>query len=448
MNKRQGILSSIDWPIIFTYLLLVIIGFLALYSSSHDSFNPEVFDFSQEHGKQIIWIGISLVLAFIVINLDGQFFRSMALPSYIVVLILLALVLVIGTKINGAQAWIKFGGFTIQPAEFAKLAISLVLAKYISRQETRIELFQSKLYAFIMVIIPVGLILLQPDVGSAIIALSFIFPLYREGMSGSIILIGIVALFIGVLSIVFSYSTIDYWFFGNGSTIWLFIIALAIFGALALFVIRNTVIPRYRRKLMVSTTIWVILSIFFSLGSSYIIKSDKYLKQHHKDRIELLLGVADEKLQQKRGYNMKMARTAIGSGGWLGKGFASGPMTEYNFVPEQNTDFIFTVIGEEYGFLGSLFVIALYVFLILRLIRLSERQRSHFSRVFGYCVTSIFFMHFLINIGMVLGLAPVIGIPLPFISKGGSALISFTLMIFIFVRLDGERFNVIERIKT
>ena len=446
MNRSKSIIGSIDWVVILIYLLLVFIGYLAVYSTGHEASGASVFDFSKEHGKQLIWLALSLVLALITINIEGQFFKLSSWLFYGFTVLLLILVLIIGKEINGAKAWIRVAGFTIQPAEFAKLATALVLARFIANPELKITRFKSKLYAFLIVALPVGLVVLQPDIGSAIVAISFIFPMYREGMSGNIILVGIAALFVGVLSVVFSYSTLDYWFVGEASSIWILIVIMIFLGLLVAFFIRNSVIPRYRKRYYSITAFSVLAAVAFSLMTSYVIQSDRFLKKHHKDRIELLLGVADEKLQQEKGYNMKMARTAIGSGGWLGKGYLQGPMTEYNFVPEQNTDFIFTAIGEEFGFLGSFFVILLYLVLIMRLIFLSERQRSQFSRVFGYCIAAIFFIHFVINIGMVLGLAPVIGIPLPFISKGGSSLLAFTLMIFIFLRLDGERYSVIARV--
>lgn len=390
-------------------------------------------------------MAVSFFLAFVALNIDGYFLKTIVWPYYVFSMILLILVLLIGREINGAKSWITLGGFTLQPSEFAKLGIALALAKYMSRPETKITQLKSRITAFALIAVPILFILLQPDAGSALVGLAFIFTFYREGMSGNIIVIGLVGLVIGLISVVTSYSSFNYWIIGEQSSLYLFQLVLVIIGLLALLITSQTVIPRNRKRVYTLTLVFTVFAMVFSFLCNHVITSDKYLKTHHKARIELLLGVADEQLQRERGYNMLMAKTAIGSGSVFGKGYLQGPMTEFEFVPEQNTDFIFTAIAEEFGFLGSAFVVFLYMYLILRLIYLAERQRSSFSRIFGYCIAGIFFMHFVINIGMVLGLAPVIGIPLPFISKGGSSLMVFTVMIFLFLRLDSLRFSIVER---
>ena len=288
---------------------------------------------------------------------------------------------------------------------------------------------------------PIVLILLQPDVGSILVFTSFVFTLYREGWYGNILFAGIIGVLLGVFTVIVYYTNIEYPWIGEASAIWAQLIVLGIVTLLLLAVVRLFYLPRYRKSAYIRFAIIGVGSIVFSLAVSQVMDSD-ILAPHQKDRIKLTFGIADEKLQMEKGYNMKMAKLAVGSGGAFGKGLTDGPMTRYNFVPEQETDFIFTTVAEEWGFAGCTFMLLLYLFFLLRIMFLAERQRSTFSRVFGYCVASILFIHVLINVGMVIGLAPVIGIPLPFFSYGGSSLMAFSMLVFIFLRLDAERLTV------
>ena len=277
MSSRNKTISHLDWPTVLVYLLLVLIGYAAIYSTSYNPAHPSWFDFSQEYGKQLIWIGLSFMVALIAVNIEGPFYKSSSWGFYGFVLVLLALVLVIGKEINGAKAWISIGSFTIQPSEFAKLATALVLSRFISNSEVKIKHFNTKLKAFLIVIIPIGLVLLQPDVGSAIVAIAFIFPMYREGMSGNIIVVGIVAVFVGVLSVVMSYSTFNYWFVGEQSSLWIFLVVILLVALFALFMVRNTVIPRYRKKYYTAVVLSTGAIMAFSMGTSYLIQSDKFV---------------------------------------------------------------------------------------------------------------------------------------------------------------------------
>ncbi len=443
MRQGSRILKNIDWVTIALFVVLCVCGWLTIFSVAYNPEFPSPFEFSMEYGKQFFWILVCSIIGILILNVEGNIFSNFAWPVYGFVILLLILVLILGKEVNGAKAWFRIGSIGIQPAEFAKFATSLVLAKFLGQQNIKLKSFATRAKVAFIVFLPIGFIMLQPDVGSALVSLAYIFALYREGLSGNILIIGLGAIFVGVLSIIMSYSTIDYPFIGEESSIWMFMIFILVVGLLSLVIIRASYLPRYRRKAYQIAVLATIATLIFSFASSWVIRSDKLLKTHHKQRIELLLGLADEKLQQRKGYNMKMAKTAIGSGGLIGKGYMDGPMTRYNFVPEQSTDFIFTSVCEEWGFLGAGFVLSLLLFLILRMIYLAERQRSRFSRIFGYCVASLFFLHFLINIGMVIGLAPVIGIPLPFFSYGGSSLLGFSLLIFTMLRLDAERFSVL-----
>lgn len=440
MSRRIQVIQNIDWAIVLIYVALAFIGWMTIYSTGYNEGYASIFDFKMEYGKQFIWLSVSVILGLIILNIEGKTINFFSWVVYGFVIFLLLLVLAIGKEIHGNKAWIAIGSFSLQPAEFAKLATSLALAKYLSERGRDITNLRERVKAFVIFLIPVGLVMLQPDVGSALIASAFLFPLYREGMSGSILILGISSIVIGVLAILTSYKEIELPLIGEISMIWIFILILVLVAVGIWYAITNTVIPRkrglYKRVIIAS----VFLSILFSLAISYVVQHKTILKKHHKDRIELLLGVASDKLEREKGYNMLMSKSAIGSGGFLGKGFKEGPMTHFNFVPEQGTDFIFTSLAEEWGFLGSSFIVILFVILILRLIYLAERQRSTFSRVFIYSVAGIIFMHFFINIGMVIGLAPVIGIPLPFFSYGGSSLLSFSIMLAIVIRLDLERF--------
>jgi len=392
--------------------------------------------------------------------MEGEFFNKFAIFIYTTFILLLGLVLVIGTTVNGAKAWIQIGGFALQPAEFAKIGVGLMLAKYISNTKTRFNNWKPRMMAGVIIAVPAALILLQPDVGSLLTFVAFILALYREGLSGNILIIGLGAVVFGVLSIITGFNRIEYPYFGEQSGVFILMSIVFIIGTIFMLLIRNFIVPRNRRKLYLITFLSTAAAIGFSYSVNFMV--DGVLQKHQKTRIYVTLGLEEKeedreamsgdaesadaapvvKKKDDPGYNARMAKIAVGNGGFIGQGYMKGPMTKNKYVPERWTDFIFSVISEEWGFLGSFAVVALFVFLIVRIINMAERQRSQFSRIYGYCVASIFFMHLLINVGMVIGLAPIIGIPLPFMSYGGSSLMGFTLLLFIFLRLDAERLSV------
>lgn len=462
-SNRQKPLANVDWITVIIYGVFVIFGWMNIYSAAVVDSHPNPMDMSQEYGKQFLFILISGFLAFLVLYMEGDFFNKFAVYIYGLFILLLALVLIpgIGTLVNGARAWIKIGGFALQPAEFAKIGVGLMLAKYISNTKAKFNNWKTRLVAACIIGLPAVLILLQPDVGSLLTFVAFILALYREGLSGNVLIIGLGAIVFGVLSVISGFNKVNYPFFGEQSGVFILISIVSFIGLALLLLIRNFVVPRNRKRLMIITLVSTVAAAGFSYSVNFLI--DSVLAKHQKTRIYVTLGLeekpedresmesdaetADAAVVKKTakddpGYNARMAKIAVGNGGFIGQGYMKGPMTKNKYVPERWTDFIFSVISEEWGFIGSVFVVGLYVFLIVRIINMSERQRSQFSRVYGYCVASIFFLHLLINVGMVIGLAPIIGIPLPFLSYGGSSLMGFTLLLFVFLRLDAERLSV------
>ena len=459
---RQHPLANVDWLTVIIYLVLVIFGWMNIYSAAVVESNPNAMDLSQEYGKQFLFILISSFLGLMVLYMEGEFFNKFAYIIYGFFMLLLMLVLVIGTTVNGAKAWIQIGGFALQPAEFAKIGVGLMLAKYISNTKAKFNNWKTRFVAAMIIGFPAVLILLQPDVGSLLTFVAFTFALYREGLSGNVLIIGLGAIVFGVLSIITGFNKITYPFFGEQSGVFILMIIVFIIGMILLFMVKYFVVPRNRKKLYLITLLSTVAAIGFSFSVNFLV--DSVLAKHQKSRIYVTLGLEEKEEDRDNmlidaetadaaaiipkskkddpGYNARMAKIAVGNGGFFGQGFRQGPMTKNKYVPERWTDFIFSVISEEWGFIGSLGVVGLFVFLIIRIINLAERQRSQFSRVYGYCVASIFFLHLLINVGMVIGLAPIIGIPLPFLSYGGSSLIGFTLLLFVFLRLDAERLSV------
>jgi len=428
-----------DWITVSIYLLLALMGWMNIYAASYNEEFSSPFSPSMEYGKQFIWLCLSIVVAFAIMQIEGEFFERFSVVFYAVVIVLLILVLLVGKDVNGAKSWFGVGSFGIQPSEFSKFSTSLVLANYIAQSKVRFKSLKTRLSAFFIIALPAALIMLQPDTGTVLVFAAFVFAMYREGLSGNILIIGFGAIILGVVAILMSYTNIEYPFLGASNGLPLLVVILFVIGILSIFVVKSMILPRHRRRIM----LWVILSTVASVAyvSSVTLAVDNVLKPHHKKRIEILLGLDDD--PQGAGYNVKQSKTAIGSGGWSGKGFLKGPFTKYGFVPEQSTDFIFCTVGEEWGFIGSAGIVLLFAVLIIRILILAERQRSQFARIYGYCVASIFFFHLFINIGMVIGLAPVIGIPLPFFSYGGSAILGFTILIFIMLRLDAERLSVL-----
>ena len=436
-SRRASILSQLDWPTLMLVIALVTLGWLNIVSATAEA--EVVWDLGGKAGKQLIWMGVCTVLMTGLLAVEGEFYIRTSVLHYLVVLALLAAVLVVGKKVGGARSWFGVGSFGIQPSEFAKTATSLMVAWYLSRDGRPWRTLKTRLQSLVIIAIPAGLILLQPDAGTVLVFGGFVFVLYREGLSGNVLLLGVSALVLSVLTILFGASESWYPFVGMDTGFWWLLISLAVLGALVLMLVRAATLPRFRKR----TTRWGVLllmgGMLFSTGLH--MGMENILKKHQRERIHVLFGIDVD--NPDADYNIRHAKAAIGSGGWTGKGFAQGPMTAYGFVPEQETDFIFCTVGEEWGFLGSAGVVMMFVFLILRVLHLAERQRSPFTRMYAYAVASILFMHVLVNVGMVLGLAPVIGIPLPFFSYGGSSLMGFTLLIGILLRLDGERFTIL-----
>ena len=423
MNERNGIIGKLDWLTILIYLALVIIGWFSIFSAKYDELHPSIFDFSQVYGKQLIWIGASLLLGFIVLLVDAKFFNAFSLWIYFFFLASLLFVLLYGTATKGATSWIDLGsGIKFQPSEFAKMGTALALAGYLSRLDVDLQKRRCQIIAALLVLAPMALVLLQNDTGSAIVFVSFIFVLFREGFPGTglVMLAGVVAILLFIFTLIW------------GQTVMYIIIGV-------LFVVTLTYILITKRKGIVRTiAVFAFMSVFvFSVDYAF----HKVLQEHQQNRILVLLGQLDD--PQGVGYNVHQSKIAIGSGGFSGKGFLQGTQTKYDFVPEQHTDFIFCTVGEEGGFLGTSVVVLLYVALLVRIILLAERQRSTFSRVYGYSIAGILFVHVAINIGMTIGLVPVIGIPLPFLSYGGSSMLAFTLMLAIFVKQDANRLNIL-----
>ena len=421
-DSRNKIIGKIDWPTILIYLALVMIGWFSIFSAKYNEAHPSIFDFSMEYGKQLIWIGIALLFGFIILLIDAKFFNAFSLWIYFAVLATLVAVLVYGKATKGAMSWIEFGPVKFQPSEFAKMATALALAGYLDRLDVDITKRKDYLVSAALILIPMALVLMQNDTGSALVFVSFIFVLYREGMpyAGWIMVFAVIAIVLFIFTLVWS-QKVMYIILGS-----LFILTLAYY-----------LLTKKKHIVRMIGVFIVMFGFVFSVNYAF----NKVLQQHQQNRILVMLGQLDD--PKGVGYNVHQSKIAIGSGGFSGKGFLEGTQTKYDFVPEQHTDFIFCTVGEEGGFVGTSIVVMLYVALLLRIITLAERQRSTFSRVYGYAIAGIIFMHFAINIGMTIGLMPVIGIPLPFLSYGGSSMLAFTIMLAIFVKQDANRLNVL-----
>ncbi|MCF8276914.1 MAG: rod shape-determining protein RodA [Flavobacteriales bacterium] len=416
MRRQESIFAGIDWVTVILYLTLVFMGWVNIYAAVYNEEHQSILDTTQRYGKQLIWITLSFFVGMVIMIIDGKFYSTFAIPIYAIVLLLLIVVLVTARDVSGARSWIDIGSFKLQPSEFAKSATALTLSYYLSTLNIRMDDLKTKIIATIILVVPAALILLQNDTGSALVFGAFALVLYREGLSGNFLLFGLAMAVLFIFSLLFTPLTM---------LILLSIIALLVF----LFQRRKT------WKLGISVAAGLLVLMGFVYSVDYIFT--QVLEPHQQIRIDVLLGKKDD--PKGAGYNVNQSKIAIGSGGFAGKGFLKGTQTKYDFVPEQTTDFIFCTVGEEWGFLGTFVVISLFTALILRIVYISERQRSSFTRIYGYCVASILLFHFLINVGMTIGLMPVIGIPLPFFSYGGSSLLGFTMLLFIFVKLDGYR---------
>ncbi len=415
MREQKNIFYNIDWITVCLFLALVLFGWMNIYAAVYNDEHKNIFDFSQSYGKQLIWIACAIILSLIIMMIDVKFFPAFSYFIFVLVLVLLVAVLIMGSATAGSKSWFQIGDFKLQPSEFAKFATNLAIAKYLSASNIKIQDIKTKLVTFLILGLPVLLIILQNDTGSALVYIAFVFVLYREGLSGNVLIIGFLVIVLFFLSLLIN--------------------KFLVIGVIAGIALLLFVYIRKRRKEITMLVGLFILTAGFVFSVDYVYEN--VLEQHQKDRIDVLLGKATD--LRGVGYNVNQSKIAIGSGGFLGKGFLEGTQTKFNFVPEQSTDFIFCTIGEEWGFTGSTIVIILYVWLFIRIIMMAERQRSSYGRIYGYGVASILFFHFLINIAMTIGLAPVIGIPLPFISYGGSSLWAFTILLFVFVKQDANR---------
>ena len=419
----RGLKKTVDWRLVIYYLLLVFIGWINIYASIHSSEPSSIFDWSCRSGKQFVWIlsafGIAAVILF---ALSPRLWEVISGPAYFFVVLLLVAVIFVGAEVKGSHSWFRFGAVSFQPAEISKITTSLVLATFMGRAAFNIYNRRDFFRVALMIGVPMLAIVAESETGSALVYVGFLFPLFREGLSGWFLIIILIAVLLFILTL--------------KTSVWISLATVGV-GALAgLWAILRTFRPlsRERRRalwLMVAGVAAAVMLIF-----STRVVFDNVLADHQRKRIEVLLGMKEDPAGV--GYNVRQSMIAIGSGGFWGKGYLQGTQTTYGFVPEQSTDFIFCTIGEEWGFFGCLLVIVLYGLLITRIIQDSEKSREAFTRIYGYCLASCLFMHLFINIGMTIGLMPVIGIPLPFISYGGSSLWAFTAMLFIFISLDRQ----------
>ncbi len=478
-NTKPAYFQHIDWISIILYLLLVGIGIVSIYASKYDFDNTEFMSFSNPAGRQMLWIGMALIIAIVLLLFDGRMYESYAYPIYIFMIFALIMTIAIASDVKGSRSWIEFGIIRIQPAEFGKFATSLALARLFSSYNFNLNASKiNYVKALAIILLPIILIIAQKETGTAVAYLALFLVLYREGMSGAVLLSAVGAGVIFVIAIKYSDTTfmdiptgeavvmmlimavmvamlaiycrnkslarnVALWYAGTALTTWIlhlcgvdipgliyFLGVIAVASVYCLFMALKD-----RLSGVYSSIITAVLALIFLFGANFTFT--QIFQEHQQKRIRVVLGLEEDLLGT--GYNVNQAKIAIGSGGFAGKGFLNGTQTKLDYVPEQHTDFIFCTIGEEQGFVGSIIVIGLFLALILRVIHIAERQSSNFGRVYGYCVASFFILHLAINIGMVIGLCPVIGIPLPFISYGGSSLWGFTLLLFILLSIDASR---------
>lgn len=479
----------LDWWTIGLYLVLIFIGWCTIYAACYDYDNAEIFNFSANHGKQIIWISTALILGAIILTIDSKFYSNIAYLFYVLMIILLIATIFLATDTKGSHSWLNFGAFKIQPAEFAKYATCLCLSAFLSKSQTDLRRNKDLMLAMGIILLPALIIIAQSETGSALVFFSFFILLFREGMNGMILILGVFAIvffilvlrynnlpdavvgvdvpellgFILVFAIAVITALVFLRIYTKDKTCMLTFLGINI-GIYAVGIILANFIPAVKTWYFAALSIGVSIIFLFIWGmvmhrQTYLLISaflmfsialsgsadyafNKILAPHQQIRIKIVLGLEDD--PQGAGYNVRQSQIAIGSGGLTGKGYLNGTQTKLNYVPEQDTDFIFCTIAEEWGFIGSTLFIIIYATLMLRLIFLAERQRSAFSRIYGYGILCIFLFHFFINLGMVTGITPVIGIPLPLISYGGSSLWGFTLLLFTFIRLDANRMEVLQ----
>ncbi|MGH2665764.1 rod shape-determining protein RodA [Flavobacterium sp.] len=415
--KNQSVSNNIDWITIALYVALVTLGWMNIYSADMTPSSAYYFDFNQNYGKQLIFISFTVLLIIVILTIDAKFYERFASVLFGSSLVLLAGLFIFGKTIAGQRCWYAIGGFTLQPSEFAKAATALALAKYLSDPQINLKNLNHQILALLIMGLPILLILPQPDPGSALIFMMFILVLNREGLPTWYLWTGFGAVVLFVMSLLLKPQYV----------------ILISFILVAIHYIKSR---RINRNIIASTLVFLVIA-GFTLSVDYVFEN--VFQQHHRDRFNILLG--KEVDMSGVGYNTNQSEIAIGSGGWLGKGYLEGTQTKGNFVPEQHTDYIFTTVGEEWGFAGSSVLILLFVSLILRVIYLAENQKTKFSRVYGYGVAAVLFTHFFVNISMVIGIFPTIGVPLPFLSYGGSSLWGFTILLFIFVKMDANKVN-------
>jgi len=471
MQRRSKIVDNLDWTTIFIYILLVFMGWMNIYAAVYSEEHSSILDFSQRYGKQLVWIIFAFVIAIVILLSDSRLYVVFAYLIFGFMMALLLSTLVFGKVVNASKSWIQIGSFGLQPAEFAKFATALALAKLMGPYGFKLNTFKSYVKVGLIIALPVGIILLQNDTGSALVFGSFIFILYREGLPGWIL--AFLLFLVGLFIVTLIYNPVSVTVFLYLLTVFIFIlqtrkykdalrITVGVIGLGALLYVASEIfdlklnralfflipilvgvivaiihgfVARFRQAYLWGA--FLAVSAFSSLSVDYVFHN--ILDVHHQRRINDLLGIESDPLGW--GYNVNQSKIAIGSGGFIGKGYLGGTQTKFNFVPEQSTDFIFCTVGEEWGFVGSLAVLGLFLYLLLRLIRIAERQREGFARIYGYGVVSILFFHIVVNVGMTVGVFPVIGIPLPFFSYGGSSLWAFTILLFILLKFDSDRFG-------
>lgn len=471
MQKGNKLVNNLDWTTIFIYILLVLMGWMNIYAAVYSEEHSSILDFSQRYGKQLVWILFAFIIATVIMLSDTRLYMVFSYLIYGLVIALLLGTLLLGKTVNASKSWLQIGSFGLQPAEFAKFATALALARLMGPYGFKLNNIRSYLMVFVLIAVPAGIILLQNDTGSALVFGSFIFILYREGLPGWILAFLIFVVLLFIVTLIYNPVSI---------VVFLYILTLVIFilqtrkykdsfrltfGLVGMGLLMYLASELFDFKIpttyyfFIPVTVGIVIAFVYgfanrfkqayiwavfltvaiamSLSVDYVFHN--VLDVHHQKRINDLLGIESDPLGW--GYNVNQSKIAIGSGGFIGKGYLAGTQTKYNFVPEQSTDFIFCTVGEEWGFLGSTAVLGLFLYLLLRLIRIAERQREGFARVYGYGVVSVLFFHIVVNVGMTAGVFPVIGIPLPFFSYGGSSLWAFTILLFILLKFDSDRFG-------
>jgi rod shape determining protein RodA len=470
--QKNSYLKNVDWITVVIYIILVVFGWFNIYAANYNPEDPVFFDIGKEYAKQLIWVGLSMIIIWVIFMIDSKFYVAFSYFLYGSSVFLLFSVIFLGIEIHGAKSWFEVGPVRFQPVEMAKVATALTLSRIMSRYDFSFKK-KRKLFTVVLIwLLPVLFILLQNDTGSALVFFILVLPFYREGLSGNVLVFAILAAAVSVLTLIYP-NVIILSFIVLGTLIFVAVKTemklaslsflyggVAFLGTLTVFYVMNRAFQwemfvlggafvltvflaikgfSKRLKVILPSILFMWGAIAFTLSTDYFV--EEILSDYQRNRVNVLLGFKDDPLGA--GYNVNQSKIAIGSGGFSGKGYLQGTQTKFNFVPEQSTDFIFCTVGEEWGYIGTSFVIIIFIFLMLRLLFLAEKQHSAFSRIYGYCVTSIFFFHFAINIGMTIGLAPVIGIPLPFFSYGGSSLWGFTTLLFIFLKLDTNRSDLI-----